>query len=118
MSNVLSMEIKDEIIIAKDFSDHVGARYKREGPFSGELFLETILLPKFEKAVQGGYVLFVDLDKGFGYPSSFVSGSFGKLSLEKGADLILKHIKLKSDDNPLRIDKIIDEIKDPTGVDL
>jgi len=107
------MEIKDTIIIAKDFAPTPGARYRRDGEFSGEQFLEELLLPKFEKAVEGNYILKIDLDKVWGYPSSFVSGSFGKLSLAKGSDLVLKHISFKSDENPIRLEKIIYEIKNP-----
>jgi len=107
------MEVKDKIIIATDFSDHPGSRYRKDGEYSGEQFLEEILLPKFEKAVKDNYILFIDLDKVFGYPSSFVSGSFGKLSVDKTAELVLKHIQFKSDENPVRLEKIIREIKDP-----
>lgn len=107
------MEIKDKIIIATDFSDHPGARYLKDGDFSGELFLDTLLRPKFNKAVKGNYILLIDLDKVFGYPSSFVSGSFGKLSLEKKADTVLKYIQFKSDENSLRLEKILKEIKEP-----
>lgn len=107
------MEIGDKITIASDFSDHPGARYKKDGEFSGEEFLSNILLPKFELAVKSGYKICIDLDGVFGYPSSFVSGSFGKLSLDKGADEVLRYIHFESKENPLRIDKIICEIKDP-----
>lgn len=107
------MNIKDKIIMVSDFSDHPGARYIKDGDFSGELFLDTLLRPKFDKAVEGGYLLLIDLDKVFGYPSSFVSGSFGKLSIEKGSDTILKYVQFKSEENPLRLEKILKEIKDP-----
>lgn len=107
------MTIKDKIIMVSDFSDHPGARYIKDGDFSGELFLNTILRPKFNKAVDGGYLLLIDLDKVFGYPSSFVSGSFGKLSIDKGDDTVLRHIQFKSDENSLRLEKILKEIKDP-----
>lgn len=107
------MEIKDQIILASDFSDHPGARYRKDGEWSGEQFLEDILMPKFIKAVDNGYILFIDLDKVFGYPSSFVSGSFGRLSIEKGAELVLKHTKFKSDENPIRLENIIKAIKEP-----
>jgi len=103
------MEIGDRIIIATDFATTPGARYRRDGDFSGEQFLEELLLVKFEKAVTGNYIL----DKVWGYPSSFVSGSFGKLSLAKGADLVLKHISFKSEENPIRLEKVINEIKNP-----
>jgi hypothetical protein len=107
------MEVKDSIVIAVDFGPTPGARYRRDGKFSGEEFLEDHLEPKFEKAVTGNYTLLVDLDGVWGYPSSFVSGSFGKLSLSKGADLVLKHLKFKSDENPMRLERIIREIKKP-----
>lgn len=107
------MDIKDKIIIATDFASTPGARYRKDGDFSGEQFLEELLLPKFEKAVAGNYILLIDLDKVWGYPSSFVSGSFGKLSLAKSADLVLKHISFKSDENPIRLEKVINEIKNP-----
>jgi len=109
------MEIKDTITIATDFSDHPGSRYRKDGEFSGEQFLEEILLPRFEKAVKENYALLIDLDMVYGYPSSFVSGSFGKLSVDKGADLVLKHIQFKSEENPVRLEKIIREIKEPRG---
>ena len=44
------MEIKDKIIVKTDFSDTPGARYKSDGPNSGELFLEQLLTEKFENA--------------------------------------------------------------------
>ena len=89
---VLHRTTKDKIIIAQDFSDHPASRYKVDGDWSGEKFLEEILLPKFEKALEGSYILLIDLDGVFGYPSSFVSGSFGKLSIEKTANLLLSSI--------------------------
>ena len=107
------MEVKDRIVIATDFTTTPGARYRKDGDFSGEEFLEDMLLPKFEKAVSDGYILWIDLDKVWGYPSSFVSGSFGKLSVAKGADSVLKHINFKSDENPIRLEKILAEIKNP-----
>ncbi|MGN6212238.1 STAS-like domain-containing protein [Parafilimonas sp.] len=107
------MEVKDKIIIAQDFGATPGARYKSDGQFSGEAFLLDLLLPKFEKAVAENYILLIDLDGVWGYPSSFVSGSFGKLSVNKGADLVLKHIEFKSDENPMRLERIIQEIKSP-----
>jgi len=107
------MEVKDKIVIATDFTTTPGARYRKDGDFSGEQFLEEILLSKFEKAVSENYILLIDLDKVWGYPSSFVSGSFGKLSISKGSELVMKHIQFKSDENPIRLEKIINEIKNP-----
>ena len=108
------MEIKDTIIIAKEFKDNPGARERADGPNSGQEFLEDILLTRFNKAVANNYILLIDLDGVWGYPSSFISGSFGKLSMDRGADLLLKHLQFKSDMNPMRIEKVVSEIKNPT----
>lgn len=110
------METQDRIIIASDFTATPGARYRRDGKFSGEEFLEDVLLPKFEKAVLGNYILEIDLDGVWGYPSSFVSGSFGKLSVSKGASVVLKYIKFKSEENPMRLERIIHEIRNPKKI--
>jgi len=111
------MDILDKIIIAKDFTNTPGARYRTDGDWSGEQFLEEILQPKFEKAVQNNGLIFIDLDGVYGYPSSFVSGSFGKLSIDKGAESVLKHLQFKSDENPIRLEQIIAEIKNPKKKD-
>lgn len=107
------MEIGDKIVIAEDFATTPGARYRRDGKFSGEEFLETLLQPKFERAVEAGHILLIDLDGVLGYPSSFVSGSFGKLSVEKTSDLVLKHLQFKSDESPIRLENIVREITNP-----
>ncbi|MCF6407430.1 STAS-like domain-containing protein [Chitinophaga filiformis] len=106
------MKVTQSIDIAKEFSSKPGARYKYEGDFSGQLFLESLLLPKFDKAVQEGGKVLIILDDVLGYPSSFISGSFGKLSIDKGADQVLKHLEFESK-NQMRIDKIISEIQNP-----
>jgi hypothetical protein len=101
-----------EIRVAEEFSTTLGARYKYEGKFSGEAFLEEHLYPKFQVAQKNKQKLKVFLDGVFGYPSSFVSGSFGKLAIEFGADLVIKTIELITD-NPIRKEKIEQEIKNP-----
>jgi len=107
------MEIKEKIIIATDFSDSPGSRYREDGDYSGQQFLEEILLPAFEKAVKDGYKILIDLDNVWGYPSSFISGSFGKLSEAKGSELVFKHIEFKSEESEARLEEIIKEIKNP-----
>lgn len=107
------METKETIIIAKDFSNRLGARYRKDGPFSGEEFLEVHLKPAYERAVAGGYCILIDLDDVWGYPSSFVSGSFGKLSMEKGAAHVARHLRFKSEKNRMRLERIEKEIANP-----
>ncbi|SFB36133.1 STAS-like domain-containing protein [Algoriphagus aquimarinus] len=106
--------IIDEINIANDFSDTPGARYKKDGPFSGEEFLEKHLRPKFINGLKENGEILIVLDNVWGYPSSFVSGSFGKLSIEYSSETVLKHLKFKSIDSRTRLEKIIYEINNPT----
>ncbi len=103
-----------KIIIRTDFSDAPGARYRKDGPHSGEEFLENLLRPKFEEALQKNVKLEIDLDGVWGYQSSFVSGSFGKLSMEKGADIVMDTIVFISEESETRKSRIINEIINPT----
>ena len=108
------MDNKIKINIKNDFSDSPGARYKQDGPHSGEEFYEKLLKPKFDEAKAKGVKLEIDLDGVWGYPSSFVSGSFGKLSLEYTADVVLKIIEFVSVESETRKDRIVAEIMNPT----
>ncbi len=102
------------INIKKDFSDSPGARYRKDGPNSGQQFYEEILKNKFEEARQRGVKLEINLDGVWGYPSSFVSGSFGKLSIEYSANVVLDTIVFISTESETRKERIIEEIKNPT----
>lgn len=106
------------INIKADFSDSPGARYRKDGPHSGEEFFDSLLKPKFEEAVRNSVHLVIDLDGVWGYPSSFVSGSFGKLSLEVGADTVLSNIDFISKESEIRKNRIIAEINNPTKRDI
>ena len=103
------------INIAKDFTDTPGGRYREDGDFSGQQFLEELLRPAYEEAKRDGKKLIIELDDVCGYPSSFVSGSFGKLSADsrKGKNDLLSCIEFISS-SPTRISRFIAEIEDPT----
>lgn len=107
------MKIGKTIVVAVDFADDPGAREEKDGVNSAKRFLDELLKPEFIKATKGGYILKIDLDGVYGYPSSFVSGSFGKLSIDYGSKLVLEHLDFKSDRKPIRKDKIIAEIMKP-----
>lgn len=110
--------MEDIIIdIKNDFSDSPGARYRKDGPHSGEEFFEVLLKPKFDEAVRNKVKLVINLDGVWGYPSSFVSGSFGKLSLEMGKDVVLSTIVFISDESKTRKSRIVTEIEHPTKRD-
>ena len=104
------------IIIATDFTDAPGARYKEDGPFSGEEFYERLLLPAYQDVVRNKGILLIDLDDTWGYASSFISGAFGKLSQNFGAEIVLKHLLFKSDDSPALIQKVQNEIRNPIRI--
>lgn len=101
--------------VAKDFSDAPGARFASDGPASGEEFYKDFLKPKFEIALREKCILLVDLDGTFGYATSFISESFGRLSMEFGAETVVRHLQIKSDENPY-IKKFSEAvIKDPAS---
>ena len=102
------------IDIKKDFSDAPGARYIKDGPHSGEEFFNKLLKPKFVEAQEKGLKLEINLDGVWGYPSSFVSGSFGKLSLEYTPSVVLGIIEFVSEESETRKERIIAEIQNPT----
>ena len=106
------LETKDKISIAKEFTKEPGARYKYEGNHSGELFLEILLRDRFIKALNENYVLEIDLDGVVGFPPSFVSGSFGVLSVEQGFQNVLNHISFKSADQE-KIERFLSEVRNP-----
>ena len=106
----VNMNYAQTIVIARDFSDAPGARTRQDGPKSGQEFLEELLRPKFVAAQEADGLLLVDLDGTWGFASSFLSGSFGALAREFGAQLVRKHLALKSEEDPIVLEKIGTEI--------
>jgi hypothetical protein len=111
------MEILEKINIATDFSETLGARFISDGDYSAEEFYNTLLKPKFDIVIAKNGYLEINLDNTYGYPSSFISGSFGKLSIDYGVDTVLKHLKFISEDDPLTEENIINEINTPRKKD-
>ena len=101
------------INIAGEFSKTPGGRYRAEGPFSGEQFREELLLPRFDEAVRQQVQLYVDLDGGYGYPSSFLEEAFGGLTrLKKSAALVENAIVFNSTEEPYLVDDVLRYIRD------
>ena len=86
--------------IAEEFSKMPGPRYKSEGANSAEQFRTELLQPRFEQAEQAGQKLFVDLDGGYGYATSFLEEAFGGLAREYTPDRVLKVLEFKSEEEP------------------
>ncbi len=92
--------------IAREFSEFPGPRFRKEGDHSAEQFREEMLSPKFKEAQATGDTLFVDLDDGFGYATSFLEEAFGGLAREYGPEIVLQGLIFKSNDEPYLEDDI------------
>ena len=71
-----------QISIAKDFSEFPIGRSRRDGPYSGQAFLEDYLLPNLKEATAEN-PLIIDLDDTIGLTASFLEAAFGGL-IKKG----------------------------------
>lgn len=96
--------------IANEYSKNPGARYKKQGPYSGEDFRETVLVPFFNTKKDGD-LLEIDLNDLNGYPSSFFEEAFGGIARIYNQADVLKSLKFDCEDNPLFIDDLISYIK-------
>jgi len=104
------MEQQNKITIAvTDFSISPGPRYCNQGEDSGELFYHNVLNPNFAKACKEDDIICVVLDGADGYASSFLDEAFGNLVYDFGEDLVLKHIKIISEEEPEWIKMIQDD---------
>jgi len=94
------------LCIATEFSETPGPRTREEGDFSGEQFLEELLLPRFKDAVSKGAQLLVDLDGTEGYATSFLEAAFGELARRCDPAEVVKVIVLKSNDEPFLVEEV------------
>lgn len=96
--------------IAKEYTKNPGARYKEQGPYSGEDFREKVLLPFFNTRKEND-ILQINLDDLNGYPSSFFEEAFGGIARIFSQEIVLKSLQFECTDNPLFIDDLISYIK-------
>ena len=99
--------------IATDFSATPGARFRSDGPSSGEEFREKILMPLFENGSNKDKI-HIDLDEVDGYTSSFLKEAFGGLAGNVGAEKVKERIVVTSKEFDYLISKIDDFIVDHT----
>jgi len=104
---------KMRIKISHDFSETPGARYYGDGDYSGQEFFETVLLEAFEKSIKNKEKLEIDFDDCYGFTSSFLSESFGRLSLDFGAQKVRENIRLISNQDPILPKQIYSVIENP-----
>ncbi len=100
------------ISIARDFSPYTGARYRTDGPNSGQEFRQDLLEPRFLQALEQGQKLIINLDGAEGYATSFLEEAFGGLARAHGAQLVLDYLEFQSLDEPLLADEIKKYIRD------
>ena len=104
--NNLKRRITVKIKISEDFSPIPGTRYRDEGEFSGEQFREDLLIKKYIVAKEKKEKLVIDLDGGYGYPTSFLEEAFGGLARIYGSKEILDTLIFISNDEPSLICEI------------
>ncbi len=93
-------------IKVRDFSETPGARYRTDGPNSGQEFYEDCLKKAYEKSLSLKEKLIIDLDGTEGYATSFLDEAFGRLAEDFGAEDMWKHIEIISFEEPDWIDEI------------
>lgn len=85
--------------IKNDFSETPGGRTTKEGPFSGELFRDEYLLPKYEEAVNTNTKLQINFDDCFGFGTSFLEEAFGGLVRIYKKKNVLSKLEFVSEDD-------------------
>lgn len=94
------------LTIATDFSRYPGLRNIDISDHSGEEFYHKLLNDTFALAYEGDYTLEVILDGTTGYAPSFLDEAFGNLIYDFGLDVVKKHLKIISVEEPSWLDKI------------
>lgn len=92
--------------IANSFTRTPGHRSRVDGNFSGEEFLEDVLLPAFKNARENEEKLYVDLDGTSGYATSFLEASFGGLARQYPIQDVLNVLEFISYDEPYLIEEV------------
>jgi hypothetical protein len=98
--------------IASVFATKPGLRSPKDGPNSGEEFLEKHLTPSYEEACTKNDELIVDLDGTAGYATSFLEASFGGLARKYPIEDVKKRIRIISNDEPYLIEEVAEYISE------
>lgn len=104
-----------KINITEDFAESTGGRYKKNGPYSGEEFRDTILLKKVKEAINKKETIEVNFDGGYGHGSSFLDESFGgtidRLNKDE-AEYLLNNLTIISNDNPRKVKETFEYMRE------
>lgn len=93
-----------DISISRDYTTTPGARYRKDGKYSGEDFREKYLEPLFNE--ESDEEIVINLDGVEGYSTAFLEEVFGGLVRLFGKKVVLKRIKIISYEEPLLINEI------------
>jgi hypothetical protein len=88
------------ISIARDFSPYPAGRTPGDGPFNGQRFRESLLVPAMERAIAANAHVMVEFGGADSYSSSFLEEVFGGL-VRAGrfpAPVISRVLRLRTDD--------------------
>jgi hypothetical protein len=106
-----------KITVSKDFSNTPGPRFKIQGPFSGELFRESLLEPEFKKIKDNPDAkILVNLDCTLGYGTSFLEEVFGGLARIYDPVIVGSKIEIESIEEPYLKKDIEGYIRDAKNV--
>jgi hypothetical protein len=91
---------EQHLVKVAEWSQTPGARYRSDGPHSGEEFREEVLKPAFLRALQERVQLTVDLDGGYGYAAGFLEEVFGGLARQYDSDTVARTVVVVTKEEP------------------
>jgi hypothetical protein len=100
--------------IALQYTKTPGARYRIDGPYSGEDFRVTMLEPHFLDKHNKEPITIV-LDGVEGFATSFLEEAFGGLARKYGTAVVQDRLHFVSSEDPGLIDEIVQYIQKAEG---
>lgn len=99
------------LVIASDFSAITGGRLIIEGDFSGELFRDRVLEPKYRECMEHGEKLEIIFDGCYGIGAGFLEEAFAGMVRKYGYLDLLDHIILIAKEDKTIPDQIFRYVK-------
>ncbi|MBI2424181.1 MAG: DUF4325 domain-containing protein [Candidatus Hydrogenedentes bacterium] len=100
-----------KINVAEDFSMVPGGRYRADGPWSGEQFLEEVLVPAFQKLARTE-LLEIDFDGVFGCAPCWISEVFYGLGLRFPEDEVAGRIVIVGENKALFLEDVRESLRE------
>lgn len=109
--------VQKEVCIIKvsDFTTLPGARHRSDGDGSADEFFDKFVEKRLNEALSARSTITIDLDGTMGYASSFVSQiALRVLGTCNKPNTIKKTVRIKSDEDPIQVDRFWSEIRNAT----